>query len=569
MHGTFMQSSNNCQARNAKHQVISTVACVICVLLLPASAVGQPFTTVINLPGDAAPSTLESDTQLNVLDGGFLEVVSEIFHVGNPDGSSSNVELNLVEDGRILTRGFFSGLRVQAGGQINISGGDYQGDLRVMSGATARVTGGLLAPERRGDQLDIVADTGSDVLISGGEILSEVTVLDGSSFVQEGGGIRLLDIDRDANAILRGGVVETIINGNVNGMVTFQGGEFRRNGVLIPELQSTGSSVNIQGPLAPGESLSGTLADGTPFYISEFVDGVNFERGTITLETVEIAPLQPGVFRPSGGPIPRGYRAGQTLVVDEDLPEFRAAAGPGSTIEVVAGGSLPYLEANGATLSYLGGIHSSVPGSRIVAYDSQIKVMDGFFPGGQLLAGSNLEVRGGVSGLITLGGRSEATVSGGSIFVLDVLDGSSAEVSGGEFSRLTTGRGGQLVVQGGQIDLLTADVNARIQLVGREFFIDDEPIAGLADLGTARISQRNVTLSGTLADGSEFSFHLDPSRARLSERFDLAARLTVTLIPEPATLTLVGLSAFCHSIVCRRHRRKHGHRVIRRSRLQS
>ena len=60
----------------------------------------------------------------------------------------------------------------------------------------------------------------------------------------------------------------------------------------------------------------------------------------------------------------------------------------------------------------------------------------------------------------------------------------------------------------------------------------DEPFA---------ISDRDVTLSGTLEDGSLFSFGLDSSFDNSGDFFDLGATLTVTLVPEPGSLALLGL----------------------------
>ena len=55
------------------------------------------------------------------------------------------------------------------------------------------------------------------------------------------------------------------------------------------------------------------------------------------------------------------------------------------------------------------------------------------------------------------------------------------------------------------------------------------------------ISDRDVTLSGTLEDGSLFSFDLNSSVVNDGDLFELGATLTVTFVPEPGSLALLGL----------------------------
>jgi hypothetical protein len=61
-------------------------------LLVSPADVRAQFTTVINVPPEVAPTSIGSDTQLNLGDGG--EIGSN-FDAGADDGSSTNVEVNI------------------------------------------------------------------------------------------------------------------------------------------------------------------------------------------------------------------------------------------------------------------------------------------------------------------------------------------------------------------------------------------------------------------------------------------------------------------------------------------
>ena len=84
-----------------------------------------------------------------------------------------------------------------------------------------------------------------------------------------------------------------------------------------------------------------------------------------------------------------------------------------------------------------------------------------------------------------------------------------------------------------------------VNLLGSEFSLDGELLDTLIFDDPFTISDRDVTLSGTLEDGSLFSFGLNTSFNSFfntsEDFFDLGATLTVTLVPEPGSLALLGL----------------------------
>ena len=359
---------------------------------------------------------------------------------------------------------------------------------------------------------------------------------------------------RRTNTVVSGGVVERIVaGGRDNGAVTLRGGDFRRNGVPIPELQQVGSSLLLPSPFASGDTYSGTLADGTPFHFFEPIDGAILPSAIITFERVEVQPNQPGVFMASSGEVPRGYRAGQSLIVDEDLGYFQVAAGPGSQIDIIDGGSLSRFEADGAMINISGGIESNISFQRFVTFNSEIRMSDGFIRAPEFYSDSSVSISGGEIGFAaTISHGSEAKVSGGLIPTLNVFNSGSAEISGGEISQITVDTGGNAVVRGGEISRIGAGEDASVHLIGRDFFIDGSPISDLNFSNVVEITEREVTLSGTLADGSPFSFFLNPFRARVNERFDFSATLTVALIPEPSSSLLLGVAIVSHYVARRR-----------------
>ena len=160
----------------------------------------------------------------------------------------------------------------------------------------------------------------------------------------------------------------------------------------------------------------------------------------------------------------------------------------------------------------------------------------------------------------------EVNMTGGNVgFRFHFYSGSSVNVSGGRISSLAGYDGSILNFSGGQVDALfrffdgsTANFSGGIidktrleawdgstlNILGSEFVLDGVPLD--LQLGqTLVITQRDVTLTGFLADGSAFDFLLDSTfGSGANPFFDSGATLTVTnVIPEPvsALLFLAGL----------------------------
>ena len=122
--------------------------------------------------------------------------------------------------------------------------------------------------------------------------------------------------------------------------------------------------------------------------------------------------------------------------------------------------------------------------------------------GGQV--GNNLEAVG-----------AQVTISGGSVgSSFDANSGSVVNISGGSV--------------GADFDAYSG---SEVNLFGTEFVLDGVDITALLTVNDPNtITDRDVTLSGLLTDGSPFSFDLNSTNVSGQDYFDLGATLSVTLI---------------------------------------
>jgi hypothetical protein len=590
---------------------------LILLLHISASQVNGQFNTVINVPPDPPPQSIGSDTQLNVLEGGVLPSSSNApFQAGDPNGSSTNVEVN-VTGGSIGD--FF---RANGGSQVNIAGG-VAGSIHANDGSTVNFSGGTLGDNFYADDGSVVNLSGNDFRLDGtpfsGLAIGDTVTLDhpygildgvfedgtpfalvlinwhywnvdevrgaltlqaaslppvgptlitassdpvplgirrgqtllvdnggivrdnfnaapGSTVSVEGGtvgknfeiigatvnissgevGDRLEAFDGSQVNISGGSVghffrmlggTTNISGGSIGGEFYVQGGtatvsggsfgdsfyssrpfdifgsEFYLDGELVDGLQNVGDSVTILQFAEEYSTVTGILADGTPFAfsysdfdltsLSDFIPpGIT---PGVTLHVAEPPPPGPALIIASIDPIPAGIRRGQTLVVD-------------------SGG-------------VVGDNFTAIQGSTVIIEEGAV-------------VGDNLEV-------------VDATVmiSGGSIGDgFDAFPESVVEISGGSL--------------GGQFD---AYEGSQVNLLGTDFFLDGVELTDLIPGEATQISERNVMLSGVLADGSLFSFDLN-SENYWGDFFDHNATLTVTLSTGDAPVGDVNLDGVVNGL---------------------
>ena len=161
---------------------------------------------------------------------------------------------------------------------------------------------------------------------------------------------------------------------------------------------------------------------------------------------------------------------------------------------------------------------------------------------------------GDVGGFFQLRGTSTLELSAGTIESFGTLPNASATVTGGMFTLVDNN--GELNIFGGDFNTFRTFDNSTVNLFGSDFAIDGEPITALTVDDAFTILDRNVTLSGTLSDGSTFSNFLDSET-------DIA---DLDFGPFANTLELEAIQGFASDGVRRFH--DYGHACPKRSRAE-
>ena len=171
-------------------------------------------------------------------------------------------------------------------------------------------------------------------------------------------------------------------------------------------------------------------------------------------------------------------------------------------------------------------------------------------------ARSEVNISGGTVGdRFTAEFRSVVNISGGALGNFSgALSGSVVNISGGTVGDAFDALSGSVVnISGGTVgDAFFAFSGSEVNLLGSEFFLDGELLDTLIFDEPFTISDRDVTLSGTLEDGSLFSFGLNSSFVGFEDFFAEDATLTVTAVPEPASAAVVALGGI--ALLTRRRR---------------
>lgn len=448
-------------------RTITIAACLLSV----SSTFGQ-FTNVYNIPSDELPEPAEwglhtseeyvklfSDTQLNLFDGGQLP---EWLTLGTPpsrffgDGTE-NIEANIF--GGVIGEHF----NADYGSTVNISGGLVKRDYNARSNSVTNISGGVIE--------EIDAYDGSEVNITGGTIAA--ANFRPGSIINLSGGRYADDIYPD-------------------GQIHLTGSDLRIDGVEIEGL-TLGNTVSLDF----GQGVfSGTFVDGTPFAF-RWLDNRRVEGARVDLTAATSPPILQTEFLASRDLGLPGVRAGQTMIVDAgaELPKD-FVAGLGSRVLIQPGSSVgTNFEAAGADVVISGGLIRNQ--------------FDAF-------GGSHVQVDGGViSGDFDAYRGSQITIAGGTTTSLRT-EYSQLTIEGGAVENLTLIRSSQLTITGGDVArLITNDDD--ISIVGTEFAINGTPISGLSNSGDSVIvEQREVQLTGKLADGTDLDIFLDP-RANLQD----------------------------------------------------
>jgi hypothetical protein len=464
---------------------------------LTLNAVAAPVKpAAINLPSDPAPLGLREGQTLNLSTGAVL--------VDYFTAVDSALNINGGGVGR--------GLKVY-GTSVDISGGSVGQYFSARSGSTVNISGGVVELGMR------LSD--STATITGGTVGGSLRVESGSSLN------------------LNGGTIGTYFRSFSGSTIGLQGSDLRLDGVPVPGLETPGLAVDLN--LPEGSILTGRLADGSVFVFSS-QSGDEIADGTLRFTAATVPLAGPGVIDVPGAPEPNGLWVGQVL-------------------NLSGGGELgDNFAAVDATVNITGG----TVGQSLEVVNSSVTITGGEVgPNFVVLDGSQININGGVVGdfLNALSG-SVVNIRGGEVgdrFMAGMPDGSSTDVtinmSGGTIGRVPQFFSGATAnISGGVIgNQLFANAGSTINLIGRSFILDGVDITSTLTVEELfAIIDRDVVLEGVLADGSPFSFELNSRFSGNSDNFDTTATLTVTLVPEPGTVALLGVGGL---MVMRRRRR--------------
>ena len=248
-------------------------------------------------------------------------------------------------------------------------------------------------------------------------------------------------------------------------------------------------------------------------------------------------------------------------------PVFDAGLRDRTTTNVtvnIHGGTIGHnFDANsGSTVNFLGGT-VAVDHSFQANEGSVVNISSGTITGNPSTDLDGLEARGGtinvsgglVNAVHAIGNGSVVNITGGSVGSAGASSaGSVLHITGGSLTRsISGGSSGTVNISGGTTDgTLVFQTGAIMNLFGTNFELNGLPIPGLTPNEAFTVTDRNVTLSGLLTDGSPFSFDLNTDYTGLNDFVDANVTLRVTLVmpaasananmgvfvPEPPTLTL-------------------------------
>jgi hypothetical protein len=126
-----------------------------------------------------------------------------------------------------------------------------------------------------------------------------------------------------------------------------------------------------------------------------------------------------------------------------------------------------------------------------------------------------------------------SVVVAGGVFVDDFVVASDrfAQIDGGTIHELQLNSESQTDIRGGQQAQIDALDGAAVDIFGWGFSIDGMPLNGLAFGQPIPIIDRDVTLQGTLADGSPFTYELNTQFQIGEDFFDDESVVNVVLAP--------------------------------------
>ncbi len=467
--------------------------------------------------------------------------------------------------------------------------------------ATLEIQGGMVGEGMRlantgasfsgGALVDAILFGGTGLDVSGDVTIERLRSLAGSTVEITGGSIESAWVRQGSNLTMSAGDIGRIEPG---GSLRFSGGVFgdvnNTPFVFDSFMSLLGNEFMLNGRPISGffklqsrnDVLTGTLADGSPFVIGYGAGDTGFDDLRINLQTIGLPVADPALIIIDGDIGPKGLRGGQALRLLSGGQLGRNFAAVEAEIEVYGGYINSNLEIVSSNLLVTGGeigdhfsaqlgshvvIDGGAVGNDFEAYLGSTILLESGSIGEdfRVNTGSVFSMLGGEVGtrFTVLDGGRAAIYDGVLLGDASVRAGGKFDLRGGEVQGdIHIGAGGRLHLVGGDVAGVTADPAADVNVVGQSFAIDGQPMDGLTLGETLLIVQRDVVLSGQLADGSAFSLDLSLpvfERGRpVSPGVSAEAFVTVTLVPEP--YAVLGLLACV--LVRRRERRRFYARVM-------
>ncbi len=489
---------------------------------LPSGVIDVPPTAI----GDNRSAT--SDTIINVQEGG---VVGKNLRLGDADGTSTNIELNIL-GGKVglnaslpTDGGFFA----NGGSVVNISGGEVGANALANAGSEVSVTGGTVRQGFKANAGSLVeisggrilwgfnANAGSVVNISGGIVGTEDSLSQWTFRAHSGSQVNIIGGQFGPNFSAYGGSQVRISGGDFGNDfearsqsdVRISGGRFGKgfrgnSGTTIVGSDFRLNGVPLVGPLTTwnaGDTLSGTLADGSVFVFSrsvnDFLSNIAFEAAPLS------APdTTPVVVDSDSGPV--GLRPGQTLTLVEGGALIDRFAAAYATLNVEGGVVGTDVEIIGTQMNVTGG---TVGGLLTLYKGSELNISGGIVGSGLFVYdGAEVNISGGeVGSSLSARSGSVVNITGGTIGSLSAQGGSAVDISGGHIANnITAAAGSTVSVSGGSFGRnFRANAGSVVSLSGGEFELNGTPI----NSPTVTLGSSDV-FTGTLANG--FPFLLSP-----------------------------------------------------------
>ena len=405
---------------------------------------------------------------------------AQVFDLGPSDPAFFDTVINLPDDPNI-------GEDQSVGGgdlliQLNISNGGSIGDLfSANNRSEVNLSGGSVGE-------DFEANGGSEVNLNGGLIGRNFDANANSTVnVSRGSLSDFANANFGSTINISGGIVGFGFDAFSGSEVNISGGTFGRSFDvrLGSDVELIGGEFQLNGTVFSGTSVSlnsgdtftGTLTDGSSFvFATEADDSLSSVQLTsVALPALDLAPI----------------------VVSTANPNLSSGLRPGQTMTLLDGGQL--------------GFNFEV-------------------------ANATLDIEGGTLGTFAAAANSTVNISGGSVgSFFDALSGTVVNISGGSVDELFTANAGSVVnIRGGNIARgFEARGGSEINVFGTDFRLNGVPLGNLAIDDNLTVTNRNVELTGRLADGSVFRFELNSSLITGQDFFDPGATLTVTEVVLP------------------------------------